>query len=89
MFGIEIVRIGGKRGACRMFDALIHRQNREIAGSRQAAGVVQRLHIAQHSRRTVIVDHHAIDIIRTGQIEVFCGKRQTAMLKKRIRVLAQ
>lgn len=47
-----------------MLYALVDRQDRQIAGSRQAAGVIQGLHITQHRRRTVVINHHPIDVIR-------------------------
>ena len=64
IFRIKVQRVGGKRGASRMLYALVDRQDRQISGSRQAAGVIQGLHITQHRRRTIVIHHHPIDIIR-------------------------
>ena len=47
--GVEIIRILGEARAGGMFDALVHRQNREITSAAQPAVVEQPLQIAQHA----------------------------------------
>ena len=39
--------VGGERGACRVFDPLIHGQDREVARTGEAAGTEQALQAAQ------------------------------------------
>ncbi len=80
VFRVEIHRVRGKRRARRMLDALVHRQNGEISGAGEASGIIKGLHISQHRGWTVVINHHAIDIIRPWQIELVGGNGRTAVL---------
>ncbi len=46
IFRIKVQRVGGEGGARRVLHALVNRQNGKVAGSPQASGIVQGLHIA-------------------------------------------
>jgi len=67
VLGIEINRVGCKRGAAGMFHALIHRQQGKIAGIRQPSVTIKGLQAAQHAGLAVFHRHHAIHIIRPGR----------------------
>jgi hypothetical protein len=55
IFGIEVQWVGRKGRAGRVLDALVYRQEGHVASAGQAAGVEQRLHIAQNDRRAIRV----------------------------------
>jgi hypothetical protein len=63
-----------------VLNALVHRQNREIPGAAEPPGVVERLHISQDRRRTVVIDHHAVNVVMTRQIQLVGWNGHTTML---------
>ena len=70
---IEVDRHLGEAGAGGMLDALIDRQDRDIPGAAQAAGVDNLLEIPKHGRLAVRHRQHPIDEIRAGQMQRFFG----------------
>ncbi|MBS1265067.1 MAG: hypothetical protein MAG471_00895 [Acidimicrobiaceae bacterium] len=66
---VEVGGIGCKRCRRRVFDALVDREYRHVAGSAQATVVKERLDAAQHLWRPVGLGQHVGDIVgaRTGQ----------------------
>ena len=48
VLGVEVGRVLGEGGARRVLDALVHGQDRDVAGARQAAVVEELLQAAQH-----------------------------------------
>ncbi len=67
---IEIDRVGGEGGPGGVLDALVHRQDGDIAGARQAPMVENALQIAQQRRVAVAVADHPVDIIGSRQVEL-------------------
>ena len=63
-----------------MFNALVYRQNREIAGATQSSGVIERLHISQNRWRTVVIHHHPVNIVMTRQVKLVGWNGHTTML---------
>ena len=67
---VEIDRRRREARARRVLDALVDRQDRDVAGAAQAAGVEDRLEVAQHRGRPVGLRHDAIDEVGPGQVQV-------------------
>jgi len=68
---------------------LVNRQNRQIAGSRQTASIVERLHVTEYGRRTVVIDHHAVDIVVSWQVELVGWNGHTTMLQQAVGIFAK
>jgi len=69
VFRVEEIRVGREGGAGGMLDALVHRQQGQIAAAGQAAVVQQRGEVAQYRRLAVGLGDDAIDEIRAGQVQ--------------------
>ena len=69
VLGIEIDRVRRKRCAGGMLDALIDRQDRQVAGVREPPVAEQRLQAAQHAGLAVVHRHHAVHEIRPRQMQ--------------------
>lgn len=85
---IEIQRVGGERGGGGVLDALIDRQDRQVAGAGQAAVVEQGLHRTQHAVGTVVIDHYAVNEVVARQVEILGGDSGTAVLQQIFRFLS-
>ena len=86
---IKVLRVDGKGSACRVFDPLIDRQDGNVAGTSEAAVVNDLLIGAQHGRRAIVLCEDAVNIIGTGQVEVFFGNRGAAVAEQGIGFLAK
>ena len=73
VFRVEIDRVGREGGAAGMLDALVHRQDGEVAGAAQAPVVEQGLQGAQHAGPDVFLRHHAVNEIGPGQVQHVLG----------------
>ena len=69
VLGIEVDRVGREAGSGRVLDALIDREDREVAGVGEAARSVQTLEVGQHAGIAVAADVDAVDEIRSGKVE--------------------
>ena len=52
-----------------MLDALVDRQQRQVAGAGQAPVIEQGLHAAQHARLERFLRHHPVDVVSAGELE--------------------
>ena len=66
---VHVDRVRSERRRGRVLDALVDRQDRDVAGARQTTVVVQAAEVAQNLRRAVATDEAAIDEIRPGQVD--------------------
>ena len=66
---IEVGRVGRERGARRVLDTLINREDRQVAGVCQSAGPEHRIQAGQDPGRAVRRRHTAVDKIGTGQVQ--------------------
>ena|SRR5204863_3413590 len=66
-----------------MLDALINRQDRDVACSRKAARFEDPLQATEHARRTIGRRQHAIDEVGTRQVEVVLRDRPALMREQR------
>ncbi len=67
---VEVDGVGGKRRAGGVLDALVDRQDREVAGARQAAVVEERLQAAEDPGRPVAILPDPIDEVRPRQVQL-------------------
>ena len=73
VLGVEVGGVGRERGRSGVLDALVHRQDRYVAGAGQAAVVEQRLQVAQHLRRAVGGGVDPVHEVRAGQVKILGG----------------
>ena len=64
-----------KLAARRVLDPLVDRQDRQVAGAGQAAGVVEGAEVAQHGRRAVRVAEDLVEVVGPGQGQVLGRER--------------
>ena len=76
---IEVVGILSERRACRMLNALIDRQDREVAGATEAPSVVHRLQVAEYRHGAVRIAHHALDEVGAGKMQAILIDRRAGM----------
>src|SRR5688500_4813682 len=71
-----------------MFDALVHRQDRNVASPRKPAGVEQRLQADHHARGTIGRAKDALDEIRARQVQRLPGD-SPALMREQARVVSK
>ena len=86
---VEVVGIFSERGARRMLDALIDRQDREVAGAAEAPSVVHRLQIAQHWHRAITVAHDALYEIGAREVQTILVDRRAGVSKQIVGFIAE
>ena len=89
VFRIEVIRVGRERGAGGVLDALVHRQDGEIAGAGEAAGVEHLLEVAQHAGFAVLDRDHAVNVVRAGQMEPGARDAFAGMVQQAVGLVAQ
>ena len=82
VLGIEIERVRRKRRARGMLDALVHRQDRHVAGAGQPPVIEQRLQFRHHLNRAIRLEVNPLDEIRTGQVQRLLGNRLALVLQQ-------
>ncbi len=70
---VEIGRVGGKRRGSRVLDALVDRQDRDIARPAHSAVIEKALQIPQDLRRAIGLSHDPAHEVRPGQVQVVLG----------------
>ncbi len=88
-FGIKVVGIGSKRGARRVLDALVDRQDGEVTTTRQPAMVEERLETAQNANLPVAAEMHFFEPIGSRQVERFLWNVCTGVTKQLLGLFAQ
>ena len=86
---IEVRRVRGERRPRRVLDALVDRQNREVAGAGEAAAIEQRLQAGQHARRPIGSAVDALDVVGPGQMQLLLRNRLALVPQQRRRVGAE
>ena len=86
---IEVQRVGGERRRRRVLDALVDRQDRQVAGVGQTTVAVELPEAAQHGRRSVGPDERSIEEVGAGQHELLTGDPRTHMVQQRLGVIAE
>src|SRR5690606_8782761 len=86
---VEVVEVGRERGATRVFDTLVDRQDRQVAGTRQAPVREQRLQAAQHTGGAVGGAVEAVDPVGAGQMQPLLGDTSSPVAEKAVTVVAK
>ena len=82
VLGVEVGRVGRERRAGGVLDALVDRQDRDVAGAAEAAGVEQRLQAPQHARRPIGLGEDAVHEVGAGQVQGVLRDRLALVRKK-------
>jgi hypothetical protein len=72
-----------------VLDALIHREDRQIPGAGEAPGAEDLLEIAQYGDRSITVDKHPIDKIRSGQVHLGSGDALALVAEQGLGIIAE
>ncbi len=80
--GSKYAGIRRERRAGRMLDALVHGQDRDVAGATQAARVVHGLEAGQHARRPIRERHDPIVEVRPRQMQGLLRDRLAHVLEQ-------
>ena len=86
------VEVGGELGEAgrgRMLDALVDREDGEVAGAGQAAGVVDGAEVAQDGGRPVGVHEDLVEVVGAGKAEVLGRERLGHVVEQRVRLVAE
>ena len=86
---VEVGRVLGEGGSRRVLDALIDREDREVAGAGQAAGVVHVAQVAQDGRCAVGVDEDPVERLGTGDVQQIGVERRRDVGQQRFGLVAQ
>ena len=72
-----------------MLDALVHRQDADVAGARESAGAVQALEVGEDARVAVAGDEDAVEEVRPRDVELFPRDGAAAVLEQVVGRLAE
>src|SRR3954449_5906882 len=89
VLGIEVDRVGREARARRVLDALVDRQDRDVAGPREAAVVEQPLQVAQRRGGAVGAEPEAVDRVRARKVELVGGDRLARVLQEALGFVAE
>ena len=81
VLGVEVLGVLRERSAGRVLDALIDREDRDVAGAGEATVAVHRLQAAQHLRAAIRKRRDLVDEIRRRQVKLFLLHRLRLMLE--------
>ncbi|MNT10864.1 hypothetical protein D3C72_1457160 [compost metagenome] len=82
VLGVEVDRVFREAGAGRVLDALVHREDREVARAREAAAVEEALEVVDHGLGAIGLHEDAVDEVRTGQVQHLLGDLDRAVLEQ-------
>ena len=88
IFRIKINGVGGKRRRRGMFNALVHRQDGQIAGPGQPAMIEHSRQGTQHVDGPVTGHKNPVQEIRTRQMQGFFGKTFACIGQQGFRLMA-
>jgi hypothetical protein len=83
VFWIEVQRVGRERRACRVLNALVHRENGNKPGSRKPSGIRKLAQTHQCASRPIRQGEVTVDEVRPGQMKVLFGNRLALMFQQR------
>ena len=88
VFRIEIYGVRRKRRRRCMFDSLVHRQDRKVAGTSQPAVIKHGRQRAEHIDGPIAGDKDAVQKIRAGQVQGLFGKTFAGIGQQGFRLVA-
>src|SRR6202011_2733876 len=89
LLAVEVRRVRGEGRPGRVLDALVDRQDREIARARETAVVEERLQAAQHTRRTIAGREDPRDEVRPREVELRLRDRLALVLEQVLGVISE
>ena len=89
ILGIEVGGVFGEAGSRRVFDALVHGQDRKVAGAGEAAAVIHPLEIVQNALVPVGLGENAIHEVGAGQVALVFGNSLRGVLEKVVGLVAE
>ena len=72
-----------------MLDALIDRQDREVAGATKAPSVVHRLQITEHGHGSIRVAHHALNEVGSREVQAILVDRRAGVSEQIVGFIAE
>jgi hypothetical protein len=82
VLAVEVLGVGREGGPCRVFDALVDGEDRDVAGAAQAAVVEDGLQAAEHARVAVGDGPDALHEVGAGEMEQLLGHGLAAVLEQ-------
>ncbi len=79
VFGIKVVRVLREGGSAAVFDALVHRQDADVAASGEASGIEDPVQVVENPLVSIRLRINAVNEIPTGQVEAILRDRFTFM----------
>ena len=89
VLGVEVDRVGREARTGGVFDALVDRQDRDVAGVAEPTVSEECLQIAQHGSLAVRVDPDAVEEIGTGSVQHVLGDGLAGVAQQGFAVLAE
>src|SRR5437899_3704373 len=89
VFSVKIIRVLGKACSRRMLNALIDRENRQVACAPQAAVVNHPLKVGEHPVVAVRYREQAVDDVGPRQVEEVLGDLRLAEAQKVVGLVAE
>ena len=89
VFRVKVFGIRRKTGPGRVFDALVHREDGQIARAGQSAMIENLGQAPQHRRRAVALGVNPVNEIRPGQMEPVPGNGFAMVFEQALRAVAQ
>ena len=80
---------GAKLAPAGVLDALIDRQDADVARAAEPPVVVERLQVSQYLRVAVGLDEHALDEVRPGQVQARCVERLALVVQQALGLVAE
>ena len=87
--GIEVGRVRREGRGGRVLDALVHGQDRQIAGVGQPPVTVDLPEGAKHGGRAVGLDEHPIDEVRSRKRQIFFRDALGRVLQQKLGLIAE
>src|SRR5690606_6083469 len=86
---VEVVEVGGERGATRMLDALVDGQDRQVARAPESTVGEQRLEVAKYAGRPVGRSVQPVDSVRARQLQPLLADTACLVAEKFVSVGAE
>jgi hypothetical protein len=87
--GVEVLGVGREGSGAGVLDALVDRQDRDVAGAGEAAGAIYALQVDEHLRLAIREAPGAVDVVGTGQDELLLADAPAGMVQKALRLVAE
>ena len=86
---VEVRRVLGEAGRGRVLDALVDREDRQVAGAAQAPGAVHRGQVADHRGRAVGLAEDAVEVVGSGVDQALGRERGGLVVQQRVGFVAE